>query len=87
MEKIWCQINESLLIIADLTSSNPNVLYELGVAHTLGKPIIMMTQDECYVPTDLKAIDYIRYDRDIGSEEELQKQLKKAITHTITGER
>ena len=84
MEKIWTQINESALILADVTSGNPNVLYELGVAHTLGKPIIIVTQDPVYVPTDLKAIEFIKYDRDLGNEKLFKESLIKAIQDTLS---
>lgn len=83
MEKIWRQINESGLILADVTSGNPNVLYELGIAHTLGKPIIILTQDPVYVPTDLQAIEYVKYDPNLGKEDEFQINLTKAIQDTI----
>ena len=35
----------SKIIIADLSTSNPNVYYELGIAHTLNKPVILLTQN------------------------------------------
>ena len=42
------------LIIADLTGANPNVFYELGVAHALGKPVILITQNIDKLPFDLE---------------------------------
>jgi len=83
MEKIWRQINESSLIIADLTGMNPNVLYELGIGHTLGKPIIILTQSGKDLPTDLKGHEYIEYSRDLGSEDELRGHLRRAIEDTM----
>jgi len=84
MEKIWQQINESRLIIADLTSSNPNVLYEAGIAHTLGKPIIFIVQDPVYVPTDLKAIEFVKYESALGKEDEFRERLTRAINHVLS---
>ncbi len=40
LSDIWNQINEAAFIIADLTSNNPNVYYELGISHTLGRRFI-----------------------------------------------
>ena len=54
-------IVKSDLIVADLTSSNPNVYYELGIAHALGKPVIHLTQALEEVPFDLKPYRFIEY--------------------------
>lgn len=45
-------INEASVVIADLTGHNPNVMYELGVADTLGKPAIIITDDPSGLPFD-----------------------------------
>ena len=47
-------ISEANLVVADLTESNPNVYYELGVAHALGIPTIQIVRDLAEVPFDLK---------------------------------
>ncbi len=47
-------IQESDLIVADLTDNNPNVFYELGIAHTFRKKVILTTQSIEDVPFDLK---------------------------------
>ena len=44
MQSVWESINRARIIIAEMTERNPNVFYELGIAHTLGKPVIMITQ-------------------------------------------
>ncbi len=41
-------------IIADLTIPNPNVYYELGFSHALGKRVVLLTQDLNTLPFDLK---------------------------------
>lgn len=48
-------------IIADLTDANPNVFYEIGICHALGKDVILITQ-ESKVPFDLGHIRHIRYE-------------------------
>lgn len=45
MRKIIEGIANADLIVAELTGNNPNVFYELGVAHGLQKPVIMISQD------------------------------------------
>ena len=79
MEKIWTKINEAAVIITFLTSTNPNVLYELGISHTLGKPVILLTQRSQDVPTDIKSIEYIKYNGQIGKEKEFKEKIQNAI--------
>ena len=55
------KIYNSDLIIADLTTSNPNVFYELGIAHTMRKPVIHITQSIGAVPFDLKSQRLLEY--------------------------
>ena len=54
-------ISESEFIIADLTDKNPNVFYELGIAHQLRKKVIIITQNENDIPADLKGHKWILY--------------------------
>ena len=54
-------ILDSDIIVADLTLSNPNVYYELGVAHARGKGVVLMTQDMEGVPFDLKSYRVFKY--------------------------
>jgi hypothetical protein len=61
MQSVWEGINRARLIVADLTERNANVFYELGIAHTLGKPVIMLTQDIDHVPFDLRHLRCIVY--------------------------
>lgn len=54
IEDILDNLNRSELVIADITDKNPNVLYELGVRHTLGGAAIVIAQNIDEVPFDLK---------------------------------
>lgn len=51
----------SAVIVCDLSTKNPNVFYEAGIAHTLGKEVILITQSADDVPFDLRSIRYIPY--------------------------
>ncbi len=62
IEDIQEMINNSDFLLADLTNRNPNVFYELGLAHSIYKPVILITQKSEDVPFDIKHIRYIRYD-------------------------
>jgi len=54
IEDIWESINSSEFIVADVTGKNPNVMYEIGMAHTVGKAVVIMTQNIDDVPFDLR---------------------------------
>jgi hypothetical protein len=47
--------------ICDLSKRNPNVFYEMGLAHMLGKDVIMITQSSDDVPFDVRSIRYVNY--------------------------
>jgi len=51
----------SSVIVCDLTDKNPNVFYEAGIAHTLGKEVILITQSRDDVPFDLRPLRYLHY--------------------------
>ena len=41
VEAIWDEIRASEIIVSDITDFNPNVFYELGIAHAFGKTTIL----------------------------------------------
>lgn len=61
IEDIWTKINQAAFIIADVTNRNPNVMYELGIAHTIGKPVILITQNVKNIPFDFKHLRHHEY--------------------------
>ena len=61
MQDIIQSIGRSALIIADLTGGNPNVYYELGIAHGLRRQVILMTQEIESLPFDLRSYRVIEY--------------------------
>jgi hypothetical protein len=63
LEKIRDQILQADVIIADITHRNPNVFYELGLAHAAETPVILITQDPAEdTPTDVRHLEFIVYD-------------------------
>jgi formylglycine-generating enzyme required for sulfatase activity len=62
-----CQnIQRARFIVADMTGRSPNVFYELGIAHILGKPVVLVTQRPEDVPFDLRPMLYVHYGNDDG---------------------
>ena len=62
IDQVWRGILEAKVLIAELTSRNPNVFYELGLAHALQKPVVLISSNEDDVPFDLQHIRVIYYD-------------------------
>lgn len=54
-------IGKAKVVVCDLTGRNPNVFYETGIAHTLGRDVILIAQAAADVPFDVAAIRHIRY--------------------------
>lgn len=80
MQDIFNLIYYSGIVIVDFTGRNPNVMYETGIAHTLGKIVIPITQNIDDIPSDLRhhrALKYLANDqgyRDLSNE--LYKRVK-----------
>ena len=62
MDQIWSGLNAAKVLVAELTTRNPNVFYELGLAHALEKPVVLVSSNETDVPFDLHHIRVIYYD-------------------------
>ncbi len=62
MNQIWSGISSARVLVAELTTKNTNVFYELGLAHALRKPVVLVSAHENDVPFDLQHIRVIYYD-------------------------
>ena len=54
-------IDRSAIVICDCTDRNPNVFYEIGIAHSLGREVILITQAEADIPFDLRHLRFVHY--------------------------
>jgi hypothetical protein len=84
-EQIRVAIQQSRLCVADVSGRNPNVLYEVGIAHTLGKPTVLLTQDVGDVPFDLREIRHIEYR--LEALEAARASLERSIQHILGEDR
>lgn len=50
VNEIWTALVNTKLVIADCTQRNPNVFYEIGLAHAIGKSTILITQNSDDIP-------------------------------------
>ncbi len=62
VNQIWHGITSASVCLAEVTGRNPNVMYELGLAHAAGKPVVPIVQNVNDLPFDLRAIRFIVYD-------------------------
>lgn len=69
------KLKDSDLVIADLTGVNPNVMYELGVRHSLKRGTIMLTQDFDEFPSDLR--DYMAMEYDYTRSDFLKQKINE----------
>jgi hypothetical protein len=60
---IWSYTKKAKVLLADLSGKNPNVFYELGLAHALAKPVILIAESMEEIPFDLRALRIIIYDK------------------------
>jgi len=61
IEDVVALIDRSRIVICDCTGRNPNVFYEAGIAHTLGREVILIAQSDHDIPFDLRHLRFIRY--------------------------
>ncbi|WP_339880643.1 hypothetical protein [uncultured Algoriphagus sp.] len=78
---IWEYINYSKILIADITDLNPNVMYELGLAHAITKPVIIISDSIENVPFDLRYLRILIYD---SKKPNWAKDLKAKIKNSIS---
>lgn len=83
MSDVWQAMNAARVIIADCTGRNPNVFYEIGMAHTLGRPVILLAQRTHDVPFDVKDIRYIQYEYTPPGMERFESQLAMTLTNEL----
>jgi hypothetical protein len=76
---IWSGIYHARFIVADCTGKNSNVFYEIGIAHTLGKPTILISQTKDDIPFDLQHLRYLIYANTIEGLEKLEGELKSNL--------
>jgi hypothetical protein len=79
IEDIWTSINTAHVVIADVTGRNPNVMYEIGMAHTVGRPTLIITQDINDVPFDVKHHRCVVYSYTPRGCEQLRKRIARTL--------
>ena len=78
-------ITSADLVIADLSGSNPNVYYELGLAHAFGRPTVLLTQDLEELPFDLRPYRVILYGTHFTQMNAAKIEFQKLADEAIAG--
>ncbi|HUR09219.1 MAG TPA: hypothetical protein VM347_42230 [Nonomuraea sp.] len=84
VQDIFTMIFRAQVVVADFTDRNPNVFYELGIAHTLGKHVVPITQSKQDVPFDVQHHRYLQYLNNEEGREDLAKRLAPRL-RTLAG--
>jgi len=88
LARVYAEIAKADLIIADMTGCNPNVFYEVGYAHALNKPVILLTQRASDIPFDLKHSQHVVYDgRTDYLRERLEERIRYYLAHGLADDR
>ncbi len=83
VDGVMTSLREADFLIADVTGRNANVLFELGIAHGLGKPFVLLVSVDGNgdIPSDLMGYQYIAYDpTDIYM---LRSKLERFVQHVV----
>lgn len=83
MEDILKSIRQADVILADLTRKNANVFYEVGIAHALGKPVLLLAQSIDFVPFDLRHRRVLLYDYSPRGCKRLEGTLKQNMNAVL----
>jgi hypothetical protein len=80
LDRIYNQIAKADIIVADMSGQNPNVFYEVGYAHALGKLTILLTREAGDIPFDLKHFPHIVYGSSLST---LRGELERRIGYFV----
>jgi hypothetical protein len=79
IQDVFSLIFSSYIVVCDFTGKNPNVFYEAGISHALGKHVIPITQSADDIPFDLRHHRYIAYLNNAEGRQDLEGQLEKRM--------
>jgi hypothetical protein len=76
---VTARIRESSVVIAEITPTNANVYYEVGYAHALGKPTILIAERGTKLPFDISGFRVLMYENSIDGKAKFEEGLKKHL--------
>jgi TIR domain len=85
MEDIRRSLERARVVVADLTGRNPNVFYEVGIAHTLNKDVLLLSQSMADVPFDLRHRRVLVYEYSPKGCKILEKRIVENVGAMLAG--
>lgn len=87
VDDIQRQIESAHAVVAEISTQNPNVFYELGYAHALRKPAILLVRrsDSGTMPFDIRSYRAIFYDDSIGGKKKVERNLEQHLAAILRG--
>jgi hypothetical protein len=85
LDDIQQQIERSQAVVAEISTQNPNVFYELGYAHALKKPAVLLVrrQEGDKMPFDIRSYRAIFYDDSIGGKKTVETNLRQHLSAVL----
>lgn len=84
VQDVFALIFRSAVVVADLSDLNGNVLYETGIAHTLGRPVVPITVSSSEIPFDLKHHRALVFNPDPDGLTDMTERLARRLRHLTT---
>jgi hypothetical protein len=81
IQDVWSALNSCRIVLAETSEINANVFYELGIAHTLGKPALLLTQASNIqdLPFDIRHLRFVTYQNTAEASAELKEKLRHSL--------
>ena len=77
LNDIISSIKDSSVVVAEITPDNPNVFYEIGYSHAIGKPTILLCdRKRDKLPFDISGFRTLYYDNTIAGKTRVENDLK-----------
>lgn len=73
------------LVVADVTDTNPNVMYEIGIRQAMLKPMVLLAEKDQRLPFDLNDLRTVFYILDLEHIENVQAELKQHVEKALAG--
>jgi len=84
MQDIYESILTARIIIAEITGRNANVFYELGISHSLGKDVILLSQGATHIPFDLNRFRHCIYENSTEGHVKVKNYLEDSIKEILS---